>query len=271
MRKLRIAVIVLLTAVLLGQEGKPLSKRDIADLMSGGVSDRKVISWVEKYGIDFEATPEYLQTLRTLSASDELLKVIYSASVKRSAPTTEPSSTQENEKNRPTAENKESPANGKAGNVEALEAGVYYKGANGWVKLELITMANMEAHIGKSLFFGTKPQMAMTFRHAEALAQITDRRPTFYINNADYLGQSARDILLVRLDRKKDYRAVEYTSEGGSMFTVKADKKAEITVTRVAEHVFTVAPKTDLQPGEYLLTFGLESGGYDFGITAAKQ
>jgi hypothetical protein len=42
----------------------------------------------------------------------------------------------------------------------------------------------------------------------------------------------------------------------------------EATLTAVAERIYTLTPKKELQPGEYLITFRGANGtaGYDFGI-----
>ena len=86
-------------------------------------------------------------------------------------------------------------------------------------------------------------------------------------------GHSERDVVLVRFEKKKDHRELQSTS-GATAFTFKAgfsrEKTPDIVVKRVSESVFTVTPEQDLPPGEYLLTFGLGSSGFDFGITGRK-
>jgi hypothetical protein len=121
---------------------------------------------------------------------------------------------------------------------------------------------------------GLTPQMVWTFHGAESPIQIVERRPTFYIKElpslANIAGRSERDLVIVRFDRKKDHRELQ-TTNGGNMFTFKAglskDRTPDITTTTVSEGLFTVTPKQDLPPGEYLLTFGaMGNSGYDFGI-----
>ena len=91
---------------------------------------------------------------------------------------------------------------------------------------------------------------------------------------ADVAGRTERDIVMVRFDKKKDHRELQITS-GASMFTFKSgfskEKTPEILVTRISETVFAVTPKADLPSGEYLLTFGLGSAGFDFGVVEPKR
>ena len=92
--------------------------------------------------------------------------------------------------------------------------------------------------------------------------QIEDKRPTFCIKElpslADVAGRSGRDLIIVRLDKKKDHRELQTTS-GGNMFTFKAgigkDRLPDITTKTVSDGVFVVTPNEDLKPGEYMLTF----------------
>ena len=90
---------------------------------------------------------------------------------------------------------------------------------------------------------------------------------------ANVAGRSERDIVIVRFGKKKDHRELQMTS-GASVFTFKSgfskEKTPDITVTRVSESVISITPKQDLVPGEYLLTYGIGAGGYDFGITSGK-
>lgn len=159
--------------------------------------------------------------------------------------------------------------------VQSLSDGVYYKTAQGWQKLEPVSMAGGGLkHAGKMFVPGLTPQMVWTFRDAESPAQIADRRPTFCVKElpalANIAGRSGRDLLIVRLDKKKDHRELQTTS-GGSMFTFKAglskDRMPDITRETIADGIFMLTPNEDLKPGEYMVTFSaLGTSGYDFGI-----
>ena len=159
--------------------------------------------------------------------------------------------------------------------VQSLADGFYYQSSQGWKKLEPISMAGGGLkHVGKMFVPGLTPQMVWTFHGEEAPVQIEDKRPTFCIKElpslADVAGRSGRDLIIVRLDKKKDHRELQTTS-GGNMFTFKAgigkDRLPDITTKTVSDGVFVVTPNEDLKPGEYMLTFAaLGNSGYDFGI-----
>ena len=134
-------------------------------------------------------------------------------------------------------------------------------------------------HVGKMFVPGLTPQMVYTFRGAHAPLQIIDTRPVFYIKQlvqmANIPGQSAQDVVIVRLDVKKKSREVQ-VSNGGSMFTFKSGFSKEstpaITASPISDTVFSVVPKNDLKPGEYMVTFnGFGISGYDFGITEQQK
>ena len=121
---------------------------------------------------------------------------------------------------------------------------------------------------------GLTPQLVWTFRGAEAPIQIGDWRPTFYIKElpalASIAGYTARDLLIIRFDKKKDHRELQSTS-GGNMFTFKAgiskERMPDITTKTVSDGVFMIRPNEDLKPGEYMVTFSaLGNSGYDFGV-----
>ncbi len=95
MRKFLLTMLIALTALALAApapvEGQattkhgPLSKSDIADLMAGSVTDPRLATLVEQNGIDFDATAEYLQQLKTAGATEDLLRAILAASQRRAA------------------------------------------------------------------------------------------------------------------------------------------------------------------------------------------
>jgi hypothetical protein len=159
--------------------------------------------------------------------------------------------------------------------ADPTESGVYYKGPKSFAKLQQEMMSGGGAkHMGKMFVPGLTPQVVYTFRGAHALLQILEAKPTFYIKQPSYMenvpGHSARDVVIVRFDIKKDHRELQVTS-GATAFTLKSgfskEKLPEIKVTRISDSTFSVVPSQDLKPGEYLLTFGgTGNTGHDFGI-----
>jgi hypothetical protein len=117
--------------------------------------------------------------------------------------------------------------------------------------------------------------MVWTFVGAEAPVQTSDKKPVFYWKElpalANIAGYSARDIIIVRFDKKKDHRELQVTN-GGNMFTYKAGMSKErapsISVSEVAEGLFKITPSAELPPGEYMLSMGPSfASGFDFGIS----
>jgi hypothetical protein len=112
----------------------------------------------------------------------------------------------------------------------------------------------------------------------KAPVQISERKPIFVVKQSPYLtnvpGQSSRDLVIVRFNKKKDHRELQTTS-GGNMLTFKAgfskEKMPDIIVSPISETTFSVAPVEDMPPGEYFMTFGSSGAvGFDFGIRSSK-
>src|ERR1035441_3926590 len=82
-------------------------------------------------------------------------------------------------------------------------------------------------HVGKMFVPGLTPQFVWTFRGAEAPAQLTEKRPVFYVRELPTLaataGRTERDLLIIRVDKKRDHRELQ-TTNGGNMFTL--DRKS---------------------------------------------
>ncbi|MGH9776337.1 MAG: hypothetical protein ACRD50_15500 [Candidatus Acidiferrales bacterium] len=160
------------------------------------------------------------------------------------------------------------------------EEGIYVKSPSGWTRMQAISSSGGGMkHAAKMFVPGLTPQVVWTFRGAEAPVQLSDSRPTFCIRQQpmmdDIAGHSARDVIIVRFDRKKDHRELQTTS-GGNAVTFKSgfskEKTPDISVSTPEPGIILVTPMGDLPPGEYLLTFG-SSGftGFDFGTVLAKN
>src|SRR5713101_3794782 len=82
--RLRSAVLILFTvSIVLAQapppSEKPLNKNNILELLRNDVPSERLADLVERYGIDFELTDDYVKTLREAGAKDVLLKALRSA------------------------------------------------------------------------------------------------------------------------------------------------------------------------------------------------
>jgi len=160
-----------------------------------------------------------------------------------------------------------------------LSDGTYCKQGDKFIAIDPLMMAGGGAkHMGKMFVPGLTPQMVWTYRGAEAPFRTTELRPVFYVKRPAVMsgiaGQSYRDVVIVRFDKKKDHRELQTTS-GGNMFTFKAgiskEKLPDIETVKLSDSVFKITPKQDLAAGEYLIAFGMAASGYDFGIDVPKK
>jgi len=69
---------------------QPLSKDDISLLLIGGASEAKIVSLIEERGVDFQLTPELIQTFRKQGATQALIDAIVDSNRKKAASNTVP-------------------------------------------------------------------------------------------------------------------------------------------------------------------------------------
>ena len=150
-----------------------------------------------------------------------------------------------------------------------LEPGVYYWAGTAWQPMEPLTWsANGVKKEGKSSVFA--------YRHSKARVQITGGSPLFCYKFTEAASGSAsfQNVVIARLDQKKDHRELETPSDAGA-FKFKLgftkERTPEITLTEVTPGVILISPKSPLSPGEYVLGgASLAISGYDFGFHSAK-
>ncbi len=163
----------------------------------------------------------------------------------------------------------------KAENFPTVQ-GVYYKTADGWTRFLPVTMSGGGLkHTGKLLVPGLTPHMVWTFPGPQAPVQFSESRPVFYVRHwpqslIAFAGSPERNVAIVRLDRRKDRRELQIT-RGGNFLTFKGglspEKVPALTVTHVDDSSFVFTPTKDLEPGEYLITFGMGwTSGCDFSV-----
>jgi len=152
-----------------------------------------------------------------------------------------------------------------------VEPGAYYWTGTAWQPLEPLTWsANGVNKAGKSFVW--------TYRHPEARVQLTEGSPLFCYKFIEAAPGSPNapsvNIVIARLEQKKDHRQLATLSEAGA-FKFKAglskEHTPEITLTSVTSGVILISPKEPLSPGEYVLgRSSLAITGYDFGFHSAK-
>ena len=152
------------------------------------------------------------------------------------------------------------------------QEGAYYQGPTGFIQLQhLLSYGKGLTQRVRTVIPTLTPQGLRKFKGAEAPVKIQEDKPTFLLRGNPLVGGgSIRDVVLARLDKKKDHRDLPVTS-GSTLFTVRQvlpkDHTPEISVTPVTETVFKLTPAQPLPAGQYLITFGNgEVGGFDFEI-----
>jgi hypothetical protein len=152
-----------------------------------------------------------------------------------------------------------------------LEPAAYYSTGIAWQPLEPLTWsANGVNKAGRSSVW--------TYRHPEARVQLTEGSPLFCYKFIEAAPGSPNppsvNIVIARLEQKKDHRQLATLSEAGA-FKFKAglskERTLEVTLTNVAAGVILISPKEPLLPGGYVLgSSSLAITGYDFGFHSAK-
>ncbi len=152
-------------------------------------------------------------------------------------------------------------------------AGVYYKGEGGWVALARPVLAATKTQ-GMEHFLDTygwsNLNRTIVFQGTTAAIHISNIRPTFYVRSVG----SAQDVLIVRLDRKKDTREVQASSTTASVNNKEGFKRGSIcrvTATVLSKDVYSITPEENLKAGEYLLVFGHAETAFDFGVQVGPR
>ena len=151
---------------------------------------------------------------------------------------------------------------------EPPSSGVYIKDSTGWKNLEQIRWVSGEtSQEGKALLPGLPPQLFVwTFRDAHAPVQVNGGSAQFFIRDAS--GFNDHDVLVVKLEVKKDHRELQNT--GGDFLTFKSgfskDRAPEFQIHKVSDHTFSITPKEPLVPGEYMITISPGVNGYGVSV-----
>ena len=251
-----------------------LTNKDILDMQKIGLPPEILVAKIKSSQCNFDTSPASLQALKTGGLGDSVILAMVEAPSGQANVATVLDPPDFASTSSQSGPHSNDPSAG-ALDVQPLSAGFYYKTAQGWQKLEPISLAGGGLkHVGKMFVPGLTPQMVWTFRGAESPIQIEDKRPTFCIKEfpevAGIAGHSEHALLIVRFDKKKDHRELQ-TTNGGNVFTFKGglskDRMPDITTKTVSDGVFMVTPTEDLKPGEYMITFdAVGTDGYDFGV-----
>jgi len=255
-----------------------LSNKDILDMNKIGLPPQILVTKIKSSQCNFDTSPASLQALKTAGVADNVILAMVEAPVGHSKPSGVSDPPDVANTSNPTP-----PTGTPADRRDAaarLEPGTYYWTGNEWAVLQPITMSGGgPKHMAKAFVPGLTPQVVWTFRDSQAPVQIQGQSPLFCVKFSPVMAgtpyaPSARDIVVVRFDRKKDHRELQ-TTNGGNMFTFKTglskDRMPDIDVNALDANTYLVSPKAPLQVGEYLLsTSPMGMSGYYFGLHLAR-
>jgi len=253
-----------------------LSNKDILDMSKIGLPTEVLVAKIKSSQCNFDTSPASLQVLKTAGVGDNVILAMVEAPVGEPKP-----SMVADPPDVASTSNPPSPT-GTAGDQKdaaaKLQPGTYYWTGNGWAAMQPITMSGGGMkHVAKVFVPGLTPQMVWTFRDSQAPVQIEGQSPQFCVKFLSVVAgipyaPSARDIVVVRFDRKKDHRELQ-TTNGGNEFTFKSglskDRMPDINVSPLDVNTYLVSPKSPLQIDECLLsTSSMGIYGYDFGVSS---
>jgi len=151
--------------------------------------------------------------------------------------------------------------------------GVYYlQDEAAWVSLQPVVTSDAKAK-GLQLFVYTEGYTDLDLHvvcpGSRALIRILVPKPVLYVRAIG----SAKDVMLIRLTKKRDQRVVK-TSFSNVTMTNKGGFRREdvfkLILQESPDGFFSVSPEKELPAGEYLLVLGNAVPAYDFGIDRKK-
>jgi hypothetical protein len=255
-----------------------LTNQDILDMNRTGLSPEILVAKIKSSQCNFDTSPASLQALKAAGLGDSVILAMVEA------PNEQPNLAHIADPSSASSSNFPLPKGSAADPKDAaakLQPGTYYWAGNAWTPMQPITMSGGGAkHVAKAFVPGLTPQVVWTFRDSEALVQIRGQNPLFCVKVWPVMAgtpytSSARDIVIVRFDKKKDHRELQ-TTNGGNMFTFKAglskDRMPDIDVNTLDVGTYLISPRSPLQVGEYLLsTSSMGLSGYDFGLSSSAM
>jgi hypothetical protein len=148
------------------------------------------------------------------------------------------------------------------------EPGVYYKALDGLLRLEDCAPNSMKSSGMATALLSAGIagiHVSEIYNKPRSSVRVLEQRPIFYIVG---FRVSEQDIRIIRLQQKKDHREIRTASLSGfsQKLGYKAEDVCEVTVLRVSDNVVSIAPKSNLNDGEYLLSLSPSELRYDFGV-----
>jgi hypothetical protein len=147
--------------------------------------------------------------------------------------------------------------------------GMYFESGDAHTKMEHTALAGIESKGAAKSLFVPGSGVSAVWEYAGAHASVhTGVNPKFVYELRE--SQVIRQWVLVRMDEKSDRREIRVAKVSGWTGDLRAGfdvkKLVELRVTK-REGKIEIAPLQTLSPGEYYITAGFSSVGYDFTVT----
>jgi hypothetical protein len=125
---------------------------------------------------------------------------------------------------------------------------------------------------------GSLNEIHFNYSGAKSPVQLNQRRPVFGIRRSDIAsGLDARQLILVRVAIKKDHRELTLIHAQYQGPPAVQPGLVDTALTSISDLTYTLTPKTDLKPGEYILIYSdkdlagdakgmFERDAYQFGV-----
>lgn len=247
-----------------GQTTPPqaLTNDDVIKMVQAKLGDAVIVAKIKSSPCKFDTSTDALIKLKQAGVSDAVLQAMTEAVGPATSEPPNPS---------PVAA---APAG--APKVPDLPStyGAYYRGNSGWINLEAPVIFEGKAKGVAKTIFDPLPRSHLKnqtiYDGPRAGLRITNDGSSFclYSPAAKYDAPAAK---IVKLEVKNGHRQVDQAMQ--DILSRKEGYKTsvirEVDVSTISADVLVVTPRSNLEPGEYLLSFGYGKH-YEFGVDAPK-
>jgi hypothetical protein len=250
-----------------------LTNDDVVKMVKSGLAESTILLLIQQNATKFDTSAQAIISLKEQGVSQKILDAMLTVS-----------------SNKVPSHNTDSIASKENLPDVPEKSGFYYKGNDKWLELVMPDLAVKGRGAG-SVLLGISSKTAISFGNSQAALRISGNKPVFYLRASDVDeaemakrrqnlgladtviifrgdGLDYRYLYFFPLEQKKNNREVRVifnlrTGQTG----YPANIAIETTVTQLSKTLYSVTPKVDLKPGEYMLSGGFGSPiGFDFSI-----
>ena len=211
----------------------PLTNDDVTKMFRAGLTESTIVQVIQKGPANFDTSPDALIKLKQQGVTPRIIEVIVAT--------------------RPTP-NSSTPTD-----TGVNSRGVFAQNGPEWKRIEEVSSIEVRSvgNISSAVTMGIKEtRVICVFRGEKAELQLDNRRPVFRIAG---LGASARDVYIVSMRLNPDRRDLEMGRSGlvkKVSYGFRKRDVRDVDVKRLADDLFEITPKQDLELGEYIIVIG---------------